>query len=194
VNLFLQRIAAAVPGAVDRELRDGPWRAKSFLAAAAVALLGLGLWFSDAVKGHPATEPGVAASDTASPGTSNVQSNWSKPVPGYVRVCVSYIGGFLLGWAFRRFIKLAVAGTALIIALLALGRFVGCDTTQTQEQVKRGGAWVQREAAQTRDYLKGRLPSAAAGATGIFFGFRRRGRATTPASPQTPPDKSPPAP
>jgi uncharacterized membrane protein (Fun14 family) len=194
VNLFFRRIAAAVPGAVGREMSDGPWRAKTVLAAAAIALLGLGLWFNDAVKGHPATEPGVEASDAASPATSSTPSNWSKPMPGYVRVCVSYIGGFLLGWAFRRFIKLAIAGTALIIALLALGRFVGCDTAQTQEQVKRGGAWVQREAAETRDYLKGRLPSAAAGGTGLFFGFRRRGRATTPASPQAPPDGPPPAP
>jgi hypothetical protein len=177
VNFFSQRVFAGVTG-------DGPWRAKTFLAAAAAALIGLGLWFSDAMKSHPVAGPGITASDTGSPEAHGAQSNWSKPVPGYVRVCVSYIGGFLLGWVFRRFIKMAVAGAVLIIALLALGRYVGWDTTRAQEDVKRGGAWVQQEATEARDYLKGRLPSAAAGGTGIFFGFRRRGKAIASAPPK----------
>jgi uncharacterized membrane protein (Fun14 family) len=186
VNFFSQRLFAAVPGVFGGVTGDGPWRAKTVLVAAAAALMGLGLWFSDAVKSHPATKPGITASDTVSPGGSSAQSNWNKPVPGYVRVCVSYVGGFLIGWAFRRFLKAAAAGAVLIIALLALGRHVGCDTTHAQEEVKRSSAWVQQEAAETRDYLKGRLPSAAAGGSGIFFGFRRR-RKTTTAEPQKPP-------
>jgi uncharacterized membrane protein (Fun14 family) len=186
VNFFFQRLFAAVPGGFGVGTGDGPWRAKTVLAAAAVALMGLGLWFSDAVKGRPATGPGITTSDTGSPGVSGAQSNWSKPVPGYVRVCVSYVGGFFLGWAFRRFLKMAVAGTVLIIALLALGRHVGCDTTGVQEEVKQSSAWVRYEAVETRNYLKGLLPSAAAGGTGVFFGFRRK-RKTTASEPPKPP-------
>jgi uncharacterized membrane protein (Fun14 family) len=148
--------------------------------------MGLGLWFSDAVKGRSAAGPGITASDTGSPGVSGAQSNWSKPVPGYVRICVSYVGGFFIGWVFRRFLKVAVAGAVLIVALLALGRHVGCDTTRAQEQVKRSSAWVQHEMTETRDYLKGLLPSAAAGGTGVFFGFRRN-RKTTASEPPKPP-------
>jgi hypothetical protein len=159
VNFFFQRLFAAVPGGFGRGTGDGPWRAKTVLAAAAVALMGLGLWFSDAVKGHPAAGPGITASDTGSPVASGAQSNWSKPVPGYVRICVSYLGGFFIGW----------------------------DTTRAQEQVKQSSAWVQHEATETRDYLKGLLPSAAAGGTGVFFGFRRN-RKTTASEPPKPPD------
>jgi uncharacterized membrane protein (Fun14 family) len=190
VNFFFQRLFAAVPGGFGGRTGDGPWRAKTVLAAAAVALLGLGLWFSDAVKGRPAAGPGITASDTGSPRVSGAPSNWSKPVPGYVRICVSYVGGFFIGWAFRRFLKTAVAGAVLIIALLALGRHVGWDTTRVQEQVKRSRAWVQQEATETRDYLKGRLPSAAAGGAGVFFGFRRK-RKTTASEPSKPPVDEP---
>ena len=194
MDLFSRRILAALTGVIRGGSGDGPWRAKTVLAAVAVALIGLGLWFSNVVRGHPAAGPVVAASDNGSARASGAPSNWSKPVPGYVRVCVSYVGGFLLGWAFRRFIKLAVAGTVLIITLLALGRYGGCDTTRAQEQVKHGGAWVQQEATVTRDYLKGRLPSAAAGGTGIFFGFRRRRNTTAYVPSKSPAASSPPAP
>ena len=192
MDLFSRRILAALTGVIRGGSGDGPWRAKTVLAAVAVALIGLGLWFSNVVRGHPAAGPVVAASDNGSARASGAPSNWSKPVPGYVRVCVSYVGGFLLGWAFRRFIKLAVAGTVLIITLLALGRYGGCDTTRAQEQVKRGGAWVRQEAAETRDFLQGRLPSAAAGGTGFFFGLRRRRKTTASAPPEAPVDRPPP--
>ena len=190
MNFFSQRLFAIVPGVFGGVTGDGPWHAKTVLAAAAVALMGLGLWFSNAVKGHPAAGPGITASDPGSPGTSSAQSNWSKPVPGYVRVCVSYVGGFFIGWVFRRFLKTAVAGAVLIIALLALGRHFGCDTTRAQEEVKQSSAWVHREATETRDYLKGLLPSAAAGGTGVFFGFRRK-RKTTASEPPKPPVDEP---
>jgi|GEM_PF-3924704 hypothetical protein len=63
-------------------------------------------------------------------------------------------------------------------------------TLRAQEQVKRGSAWVQREATETRDYLQGWLPSAAAGGTGVFFGFRRN-RKTTASGPPKPPVDEP---
>jgi hypothetical protein len=62
----------------------------------------------------------------------------------------------------------------------------GWDTTRAQEQVKQSSAWVQREATETRDYLKELLPSAAASGTGVFFGFRHK-RKTTASAPIKPP-------
>lgn len=194
MNFFSRSIFAAAPGVISGAISNGPWRAKSFLAAVTVALAGLGLWCSDAIKSHPATGPNTTASDTVSSGIPGAQSNWNKPVPGYVRVCVSYMGGFLLGWVFRRFIKIAAAGTALIIALLALGRHVGCDTTRAQDEVKRDSAWAQREAIETSDYLRGRLPSAAAGGTGVLFGFRRKSKTTASEPPKPPVDGPAPVP
>jgi uncharacterized membrane protein (Fun14 family) len=192
VNFFPQRLSTMVSGIFGKGLSDGPWRARTVLVAVAITLLGLGLWFFGVMKGHPGAGPGVTASEPGVPGTSGAPSNWSKPVPGYVRICVSYVGGFFIGWAFRRFLKVAVAGAVLIIALLTLGRYVGCDTTRAQEQVKRSSTWVQREASETKDYLKGRLPSAAAGGTGVFFGFRRRHKSTASVPPKSPADEPPP--
>jgi hypothetical protein len=71
-------------------------------------------------------------------------------------------------------------GAEVVVALLALGRFVGCDTTHTQEQVKHTGEWAQHEVTAAEDYLEYLLPSVGAGAVGTFLGFRRRGKAAAP--------------
>ena len=62
-----------------------------------------------------------------SAGQAPADGGWdfSRPVPGYVRVCASYIGGFFIGWAFRRFLRLALSLVALVALLVGLGKCVG---------------------------------------------------------------------
>ncbi|MGA3282854.1 MAG: FUN14 domain-containing protein [Verrucomicrobiota bacterium] len=179
MNVFFQKI----PGFFTGWFGDGPWRSKSVLAAFAVVLVGLGFWCSDIKNGPPQKEMDNAAANAsgitppnAAGAVASSHWNWGKPFPGYVRMGASYVAGFCIGWFFRKVTRLVWVVAALLIALLAFGKYVGCDTTHTQEQVKRSGEWVQHEAMATKDYLKHVLPSATAGGVGTFLGFRRRSK------------------
>jgi len=181
VNPFLQKTV----GALANLAGDGPWRSKSVLAALAAVVAGAGLWFSD-IRNNPApgetgniavtNAPGITGSNTTGAPTQT-HWNWSKPFPFYVRMGVSYIAGFCIGWFFRKLTRLIMVVVALVVGLLAYGKLAGCDTTHAQEQVKRSGEWAQHEATAARDYLLHALPSATGGGAGIFLGFRRRSKA-----------------
>ena len=183
VKAFLQRGLEIL----TNQISEGPWRSKSVLAALAAVVLGLGVWGSDLKNGPPpgATNNVVSnAPEITSPNPAVAPAgahwNWSKPFPFYVRMGISYVAGFCIGWFFRKLTRLIMVVVTLIVALVAYGKLAGCDTSHAQEEVKRGGEWVQREVATTESYLRHVLPSATAGGTGIFLGFRRRGQAATP--------------
>ena len=175
-----------LPGAFGRWAGDGPWRSKSVLAALALAVVGMGFWFSE-LKSNPATNetsnlvtnaPGGMPSNPAS-APAGAHWDWSKPFPVYGRLGASYVAGFCIGWFLRKLKQIVLAIGALIIALLAFGKFAGCDTAHMQEQVKHGGEWAQHETTAAENYLKHLLPSATAGGAGVFLGFRRRSKAGT---------------
>ena len=109
----------------------------------------------------------MAANDTQ----PHQAPTFNQPLPLTVRAGASYIGGYLIGWTFRRFIRIAVCLTAAVVLLVGLGKYAGCDTAPTEAKVKQGSAAVQQEAKVVRDYLKGLLPSASVGAIGTIFGF-----------------------
>jgi len=184
MNVFVQKAR----GVFTSLGGDGPWRSKSVLAALAAVVAGTGLWFSDVKNGPPQSEtsnivvtnaPGIT-SPKPSGAPAGAHWNWSKPFPFYVRMGASYVAGFCFGWFFRKLTRLIMVVVALVIALLAYGKLAGCDTTHAREQVKRGGEWAHHEATAAKDYLMHMLPSASAGGTGIFLGFRRRGQAAPP--------------
>jgi uncharacterized membrane protein (Fun14 family) len=102
--------------------------------------------------------------------------DFTQPVPGYVRVCASYIGGFFIGWAFRRFLRLALALVAVAVLLVGLGKYAGWSTSSAETKLNERAAWVRHEATAATDYLKGLLPSTSAGAVGAFLGFRRKAK------------------
>jgi len=182
MNPLLQRASTTALGTVSAALADAPWRSRTVIAAFVVALVGFGFWVRSAFEGNHAEprKPGLTAS--AEP-AQHSGVDFTRPLPGYVRVCASYIGGFLIGWTFRRFVKITALALAAIVAVLALAKFAGCDSTALQERVKRDAAAVRQEAARDRDYLRGLLPSTTGAALGIFWGFRRRSRVLAQAPP-----------
>jgi len=179
VNVLLQKATGVLSGLVV----DGPWRSKSVLAALAAVLAGVGIWFHGLSSNPPAGE--VSSTQTTAPvttpaGTASSPTgshwDWSKPFPFYVPIGASYVAGFCIGWFFRKLIRMILIITALVIALLALGKFAGCNVAPAQQRVKQTGEWAQHEATSAEDYLMKLLPSAGAGGAGTFLGFRRRSK------------------
>jgi uncharacterized membrane protein (Fun14 family) len=156
---------------------NGPWRSKSVIASLVVVVAGLVFWISD-IKPKPAqSQPEQTMTDAPKITPLDDHWNWRKPFPFYVRMGASYAAAYCIGWLFRRVLRLIVVVSVLAIALLAYGKLVGWDMTNTQEKVKQSGEWVRTAANTERDHLKHLLPSATGGAVGMFMGFRRRSRA-----------------
>jgi len=170
----LQRILGPVLGAAAAS-GDGPWRARTVHLALLVVLVGLGFWVREAAKGPPPPTH-VRANMVAEQAASGGSWDFTRPVPGYARVCASYIGGFFIGWVFRRFLRLALALVTLAVLLVGLGKYAGWNTSSAETEVKERASWVRHEATVATDYLKGLLPSTSAGAVGAFLGFRRKAK------------------
>ncbi|HTL60192.1 MAG TPA: FUN14 domain-containing protein [Nitrospira sp.] len=139
----------AAPAASGWEalLADPPWAAKSFIAVAVATIGGLASWIGNY------TSPAVA------------------------QLGGSYLGGFIIGWAFRRFLRLAAmlaaVGLALVAAMKATGA-IDMDWSALEAQVGRTVQWLHGEAEGLRNMMTGFLPSAGAAGAGSFFGFRKK--------------------
>lgn len=128
-------------------LADPPWTAKSFLAAGAAMVGGLASWIG----------------------------NFTSPT--MAQMAGSYLGGFLIGWAFRRFLRMAAMLAAILIAGIALLKATGwlnIDWASIEAQLSQSLRWLQGEADGLRNLLAGFLPSAGAAGAGTFFGFRKK--------------------
>jgi uncharacterized membrane protein (Fun14 family) len=128
-------------------LADPPWSAKSFIAAGAATVGGLASWIGNM------TSPAVAEAGG------------------------SYLGGFLLGWAFRRFLKLAAMLAAAILACVAALKtsgWIDLDWASIERQISQSMSWLHGEAEGLKNLLSGFLPSAGAAGAGTFFGFRKK--------------------
>ncbi len=139
--------ASTAPSAWDAILADPPWAAKSFLAVALGTLGGLASWIGNF------TSPAVA------------------------QMAGSYLGGFLIGWAFRRFLRMAAMLAAIVLAGIAVLKTTGwlnLDWASIEAQLSQSLRWLQGEADGLRNLLAGFLPSAGAAGAGTFFGFRKK--------------------
>jgi uncharacterized membrane protein (Fun14 family) len=128
-------------------LADAPWNAQSVIAAAVATVGGLTSWITDF------SSPAVAG------------------------VGGSYLGGFFLGWAFRRFLTMAslMAGGLLVsIAVLKSTGLIDLDWTLVETQISHGIVAARQGAEGLKQALSGYLPSTGAGAIGAFFGFRKK--------------------
>ena len=126
---------------------DPPWAAKSFLAASATTVAGLGAWLSNMLS------PALASAGG------------------------SFLGGFLIGWAFRKTLKLALLVTGsllLLIAVLKTTGWIHLDWTLIQTDVNHIFDWARGKAQGFKDVLTGYLPSAGAAGAGALFGFRKK--------------------
>jgi len=132
---------------LDDVFANPPWQAKSFLAAGAATVAGLAAWMNDLMS------------------------------PTLARVGGSYLGGFLIGWACRRALKITALIAAALLALIGLLKSTGwidINWPVIEQNVSQSLAWVHGEAESLKQLLTGYLPSAGSGAAGVFFGFRKK--------------------
>lgn len=126
-------------------LSDPPWAAKSFLAASATTVAGIGAWLSDMMS------------------------------PTLARAGAGFLCGFLLGWAFRKTLKLALLITVSLVALIAVLKTTGwihLEWTLIESDVNRTLDWARGQTQVLKDAAIVYLPSAGAAGAGAFFGFR----------------------
>ena len=139
--------AVPAPSGWEAVLADPPWAAKSFVTVAVATIGGVASWIG----------------------------NYTSPT--MAQLGGSYLGGFIIGWAFRRFLRiaatLAAVGLALIAALKATGA-IDMDWSALEAQVGRTVQWLHGEAEGLKNVLTGFLPSAGAAGAGSFFGFRKK--------------------
>ena len=128
-------------------LADAPWNAKSVIAAAIATVGGLASWVAD----------------------------YSSPA--VVGIGGSYLAGFFLGWASRRFLRMAAlitGGLLACIAVLEETGWIDLDWATVETQISHAIAAAHQGAEGLKHILSGYLPSTGAGAVGMFFGFRKR--------------------
>ena len=128
-------------------LADAPWNAKSVIAAGIATVGGLASWVADF------SSPAVAG------------------------IGGSYLAGFFIGWASRRFLRMAAlitGGLLASIAVLEETGWIDLDWTSVEAQISHAIAAAQQGAQGFKHILSGYLPSTGAGAVGMFFGFRKK--------------------
>ena len=128
-------------------LAEAPWNAKSVIAAGLATVGGLASWVA----------------------------NYSSPV--VAGIGGSYLAGFFIGWASRRFLRMAAlitGGLLACIAVLEETGWIDLDWTSVQTQISHAIAAAHQGAEGLKHILSGYLPSTGAAAVGMFFGFRKK--------------------
>lgn len=143
----LKPASPSTSGIIETLFADPPWNATSFLGAGATTIAGFAAWMNDMMS------------------------------PALARGGASFMGGFLIGWAIRRTVKMAAIAAGLLLALLAgikMSGAIDLDWTGIEANITHSLAWIQGKAEGYKEVLTGYLPSAGAAGTGSFFGFRKK--------------------
>ncbi|MFM2082413.1 MAG: hypothetical protein RL380_1104 [Verrucomicrobiota bacterium] len=128
-----------------------PWRSKTLLLALGVA--GGGIYFALKNPGAP----------------------WENSA-GF-RFGASFVGGFVIGWAFRQSLRLAAVAVAVLLMAVFVARWTGwfhLDWALLETSVRESLGWLRGEALGLKRLLTGWLPSGVAGLLGVWRGLRHR--------------------
>ncbi len=121
-------------------------------------------------------------SPTAEPAPADRQPVAEVPLLGKVspramRIGISVLAGFLLGWLFRAFIRtvafFAVAAGGILMAL-SYFRVINIDFSSARGEYATAMHWLTDQGTRIKDIVIAHLPSTGGGSLGAFLGFRRR--------------------
>jgi uncharacterized membrane protein (Fun14 family) len=161
------------------------WKRKLLYAAAALGLFGLGS------EGYQLVSPDISSEKTALPAEEKQATTVRSSAPqvsapadgGFTwggatgRLGGSFSLAFLAALALRWFVKTALTVAALSIAgagvLLNYGVIDADQVGQITEWSQSLGPWLTEQTESAAAFLKGHLPSGAAGGAGFFLGLRK---------------------
>jgi uncharacterized membrane protein (Fun14 family) len=91
------------------------------------------------------------------------------------RAAISFIGAFIVGYAFRRFVATMAVITGIAFAgIAALTYFDIVDLSNVRAGVEKSAGVVTKLATQFKDTVLAWLPSSVTGIGGFLIGFMRR--------------------
>lgn len=123
----------------------------------------------------PATAP--PAQSEPNPTATTDDSFFTQHSPAMTRTGISFVAAYIIGWAFRVFIKAMLLITVLIGGLmLGLSYFnvVNVDLTAAKEKYSNSIAWVTDQAGRLKDAALAHLPTSGSSMMGLFVGLRRK--------------------
>jgi uncharacterized membrane protein (Fun14 family) len=125
-------------------------------------------------------QPVVAPADSSKPIPSPPPPEptlQQKLSPWAMRVGLSLLMGFLLGFALRVFVRITITLLVLgagLMMLLSYFNVLNVDLSSAQTKYNSSIHWAQDQAEKLKDSALGHLPSSGSGVLGAFAGFRRR--------------------
>jgi uncharacterized membrane protein (Fun14 family) len=165
---------------------------KSLLA---LAMLLLGTGGAGQLANFFSKQPPPAATSNAMVAASNDSTAVAPPVsttdqppeqpkplftrvsPLMTRVGFTFIAGFIIGWAFRAFLKITAMLTSLGMAILVgLSYFhvLNIDFTSVEKKYQTDMAWVSDQADRAGKALLAHIPGSSSSFVGMFIGFKRK--------------------
>jgi uncharacterized membrane protein (Fun14 family) len=94
-----------------------------------------------------------------------------------VRIGLTFLGAFAIGYAFRTFIKtMAILSALAVSVMVALSYFnvFNVDLTAVEQSWQTHGEWVTTQATRLKDALWAYLPSSTTAFVGFFVGMLRK--------------------
>ena len=121
---------------------------------------------------------GDAPAGTTTTTTADTSPTWTSWFSGHgARLGFGFVGGFIIGFIFRAFVKLMTLLTFVIgggLAALSYFNILHVDLTSVHHAWTSNSQWMMTEATKLKDVLVAHLPSSTTGAAGIFVGMRRK--------------------
>ncbi len=159
-----------------RESGNPPWQAKTLWVAAGLTLLGLVLWVAiPKSSAPPSSSNGQSTIAQASGEAVATRVHSLQGSPALFRFGLSYIAGFFLGYGLRRFLKVTMVVSVLVVGAVIVVQKLGwmhLDWGSIQSHLEESFAWLRGQAESLKVLIMGYVPSAAAAGVGLLLGAR----------------------
>ncbi len=124
-------------------------------------------------------DPAIAppAQKEPDPTATTDGSFFQRNSPAMTRIGLSFVAAYIIGWAFRVFIKamllVTVLGGGLLLGL-SYFNVVNVDLSAAREKYTDSIAWVTDQAGRLKDAALAHLPASGSGMMGLFVGLRKK--------------------